>query len=946
MAHHYPNLNGILTTALLVVCAHALNPFAAFAQSQPAAATATAGGAGGSAAATGAAAGASTSAAKPATAAPAPAPAAPITDANGNLLPITGDLIVSAINYRFDGARKINPDEAAAHLRLKVGKPYTQDAADASIRAYYSTSLYEFVSIEPEILPDNTVRVNVTLAPRLRVTDVAFEGNKEWDAENVWSTGLKEEILVQPGYPLDEVLVARSVTKLREKYKNKFPFAEITPRIERDETKGTAKVTFVIKENKNIAIRRIEFTGNEHIAASDLRPVIDTSSWAWTFDFADYSNKRFMKFSWLTDWGRFDKEAFDEDIKKLREFYRNQGFLDVEIPADGVSIRHVETTADEDWLVIKITIKEGRRYTVGDIKFEGNTLGAPRLGETAGALPPARAAEVRRYNSDNLRAQLAQNRRDFHRPYPIGDRILDTLFPGNAKARNASEVRTNFDTLRTGDWYSPKAVATASEKIRDYYGQEGFLNTYAVIKREPDAKTGKINLVVQIKEGVKTHIGAINISGNTKTRDNVIIRELVLAPGEVFDTVRMKNSEMILRNTRFFESVLLSPEVTNANVPNVRDLRIDLREGQTGQLQFGVGFSSVEQLFGYAEYSESNFDIFNWRTKFRGGGQKFRVRVQIGTLSSSAEHSFENPWVGGRELAMGYLAYYRNDQYSSSEYEVQRIGLNIYARRRIYGQFNGSLDYEISQVRLNNVATTIPFIYAENNDPKIVSKVGFTVSRNTLNDFYFPTSGTYISFANYLAGGPFGGDVNYFRTELRTSVCIPIFDAAEQTLQLFGRVGSMVPYGMGDRKIPFYELFNLGGAYDLRGFKYNHVGPFMEDEAMGGKSYAMFTAEYTIKLFEQMRFAIFYDCGFLNERAFDFRARGSNKTKTKYYPQFAGTSLESASYTTGRFNDDAGFGFRLLVMGALMRIDVAWPLTSTKENNDGIRFNFSFGVKY
>ncbi|MDR2430497.1 MAG: outer membrane protein assembly factor [Puniceicoccales bacterium] len=730
-----------------------------------------------------------------------------------------------------------------------------------------------------------------------------------------------DESLIKPGDPLDEALVKRTVEKLVQKYDDKYPFAEITPHITRDEPTGTATITFQIKENLRTAINQITFVGNEHIADADLRPVLEnTSTWAWAFDPDDYPGARFAKFSWLTGNGRFHKEGFRNDIEKLREFYRNQGFLDIQIPLETTEQKYTATDTRTGDLDIAIKISEGTRYTVGTITLQGNTLGTPAQTTPTAQLTPQRHWELTHFSTPAILAALAQRRRDLTRPYPLGNRILDQLFSGGIRAREdtTGQIRTNFDSLSTGDWYSPKAIETAAEKIRDHYGQHGYLNTQVRITRNPDTQTGQVHLTIHILEGTKVQLGSINIRGNTRTRGNVIIRELLLAPGEVFDTVRMKNSETALRNTRLFTNVHLAPEITNTNIPHQRDLRIDLTEGSTGQIEFGVGFSTLEELFAFAQYSEGNFDLLNYANYFRGGGQKFRLRLQIGTRTRSIEHDFEEPWAGTRELALGYHAYLTSNSYDSSDYETQRLGLNLYARRRLYENIEATLGYTIEKASLKNIAWNAPpFIRLEEGD-RLISKATLTLTRDTRNDAYFPTTGNRFSLFQHIAGGPLGGDVNYYKLELHAAQWIPLFEEGEQTLQLLARLGSMVHYG--DGHIPFYERFRLGGAYTMRGFRYHHIGRFDGGEPTGGNAYAYLSTEYSIRLFEQLRFVLFYDWGFVNNQGFNLNAR--------------------------HYNDDAGFGFRILIMGALVRIDIGFPITTSKDNNDGVQFNFSFGASF
>src|SRR5690625_8003740 len=101
----------------------------------------------------------------------------------------------------------------------------------------------------------------------------------------------------------------------------------------------------------------------------------------------------------------------------------------------------------------------------------------------------------------------------------------------------------------------------------------------------------------------------------------------------------MKTSQRRLENTRFFESVQLSPVPTD--IPDQNDLRITVKEARTGSLTFGVGFSTLERAIVYGEYRESNFDLFNARSKFQGAGQKFQLRVQLGTRSNEVLIAFE-----------------------------------------------------------------------------------------------------------------------------------------------------------------------------------------------------------------------------------------------------------------------------------------------------------------
>lgn len=809
--------------------------------------------------------------------------------------------VVSEIHYEFEGGRKIDRAVVEAHLKLKVGDTYSQAAADASVRSLYATNFYRYVSVEPERVTDAKVVLHVRLQPYLRVSTIKFEGNSEWDSDSfIWSD-LKEELQFKVGDAVNDVLIKRSKEKLIKKYDKYYPFTTVDTKVEPDGV-GGATVTFLINEGYATKVEHIRFQGNKVMSEKELRFQIETSTWSWTFDSAYFPAGRFLKFSWLTGWGRFHKEEFRLDLEKLRDYYRNQGFLDVEVPDKAVETNYVEKWEDskKGRLDVDIKVTEGRRYAVGGMGVEGNALGE----------------KFARFKSDAIIEVLAHRRRDAYKPYPYGDRVIDFVFGKSDESSDESNRRTEFDYLKSGDWYSPKAVDMAVEKLRDYYGEVGYLDCQIRVERRPNLETGKIDLVFKIKEGEKSYLRSINITGNTKTRSTVIVRELALSPGEVFDLVRMKNSEARLKNTRFFEDTRLSPESTN--IPNQKNLRVTLKEGSTGSLTFGAGFSTVENLVGFAEYSESNFDLFNYRNYFRGGGQKFRFRVQAGTLSSAVEQSFEEPWVYERELAFGYQAYRRSAGYISTGYDVVRSGITPYFRRRIIENIYAQPTYRLENIEIQQIDPGEPLFIQRERGSTLLSAGGVSLTRDTRDNVTFPTTGSRLQVDNWVAGGPFGGQVNYYQLDMRATTWIPMFEAGEQTLMLLGRAGAMTSFN--NHYVPFYERFTLGGAYTLRGFKYGRVGPIDQDEPTGGNTYGMFTAEYTVKIIEQLRLAAFYDAGFVNPGNFDFNP---------------------ASY-----NDDAGFGFRILVMGAVMRIDIGFPLTTSKYNDDGVRFNFSFGTVF
>ena len=199
-------------------------------------------------------------------------------------------------------------------------------------------------------------------------------------------------------------------------------------------------------------------------------------------------------------------------------------------------------------------------------------------------------------------------------------------------------------------------------------------------------------------------------------------------------------------------------------------------------------------------------------------------------------------------------------------------------------------------------------------------KVGLQLLREARDKIVNTTRGSRIQLTTEIAGGVLGGTNNYYRLEARGSEFIPVFRAQTQVLGLIARAGVVENYGKSS-DVAYYDRWFLGGPDDLRGFEYRDVGPRdLNNEPIGGKTYGMFTAEYAMDVVKPIRFAFFYDAGFLNSNAYDFNP--------------------------ARYNDDFGVGLRLFVAGAPLSLDFGIPLTTDKLNKKGNQFNFSFGTRF
>jgi outer membrane protein insertion porin family len=755
--------------------------------------------------------------------------------------PAPAVLRVNSIAVKFTGPANVSEQVVRANMQLQEGSTVEDTLIDRDIRALYRTGQFEFIEFKRGNVAGGRIDLVVEVTPKFRVSTVEFEGNKAVKAKR-----LIKETKSKANLPLDERQVKEDAEKIREYYqKSGYNQAKVEYRVERNRATGLGRVIFTVDEGAKVRISRVNFEGNPNLSTRKLRKAMETRSWNW--------------FSWLTDTGRYRDEQFETDLDKLRDLYREKGFLDVAINAEQVVFSYPKPSR----LIITIPVVEGRQYKVGTIAITGNTL-------------------------------------------------------------HPSETLLKLLKTRTGAIFAPSAIEKDQKSLEEYIGKDGYVDARVRIVRKPNLETGAIDLEYQYTEGDKFFVESIRIEGNTKTKSVVILRELALGPGDVFNTVRMNNSKMRLENTRFFEETNVGPESTN--LPGRRNLKIAVKEGRTGNLSFGAGFSSLESAVVFAEVSQSNFDLFNRKSFFQGDGQKFRLRLQVGSRSSEATLNFEEPWLFERELALGFNLYRTSSDYYSNLYSEVRTGIEVYLRKRLFELVEGRVGYTYEVVEINDVNTVNAAFLVPEQGSRSVSKVTFKLLRDTRDRLFNTTRGNRAELTTEVAGGPFSGDTDYYRLEFRGSQFYPTFETLNQVISFIGRTGVIDNFGDSDF-VPYFDRFFLGGPSSLRGFKFRDVGPKIgvNNDPAGGKTYAFGSAEYSIEIVDPLRIAFFYDAGFVNKDAYDF--------------------------DVSNYNDNFGIGLRLMIGGAPLSLDFGIPLTSSTNpngtsNDEGLQFNFSFGTRF
>jgi outer membrane protein insertion porin family len=467
-------------------------------------------------------------------------------------------------------------------------------------------------------------------------------------------------------------------------------------------------------------------------------------------------------------------------------------------------------------------------------------------------------------------------------------------------------------TNRPGDVASVAALDATAQAIRDYYGSRGYVNTRVDPVSTPDNAAATVSVVFRIREGKLAYLRNIYIRGNTKTKDKVIRREISAFPGEVYNEVKIRSSERRLRNLGYFERVTAQPSETID--PEKLDLQVEVEEKRSGQVTFGVGFSSTESLLGFVELQQNNFDISQWPPV--GAGQKLRLRGTVGTERQDVDVGFTEPWFLDRKLSLSANAFHHDRQYYSSDYDQRNTGFDVGLGKPISTFDRINLIYGFQVIDIYNVDENASETIKEEEGTRDKSALTLEYVHDTRNNPFIPSRGNRTELSSSYAGGPLGGETDIYGLEGQSSQFVPLW--FDHVLTLRGWV-SVVDTHDGATRVPIFDRLFLGGTRTMRGFKFRDVSPKDENgESVGGQSGWYATVEYTVPVVELVRAAVYYDIGMIYPDSYDF--------------------------PLSEYNSDVGIGLRIDIPGFPLRFDYAWPIEADEFNDrSGGLFQFSIG---
>jgi len=629
-------------------------------------------------------------------------------------------------------------------------------------------------------------------APRV-IQHIVVRGTQRVESGTVLTyTGLREGDNFTPA-DADTALKALNATGL---------FSDVRTNFDNDTGTLTIRVT------ENPIVNQVVFEGNSKVSDKDLTKEVQIKPRAV-----------------------FTRAKVQADVQRIIELYRRNGKFAARV--DPQIIQRPQNRVD---LIFSIT--DGPTTGVSKINFIGNKIYDSDTLKGQIATEESRwwkfLASNDNYDPDRLQfdreslrryyinrgyadfkvlsavAQLTPDRTSFYLNFTVDEgvryRFGKITITSKIRELPAEQLRPMVDA-KTGDIYSQDAVQKAIDALTNAAGTKGyaFAEVHPRIHRDP--KTRRIDLGFEIVQGPRVYIEKINISGNTRTLDQVIRRQFRLQEGDAFNRVLIDRSRTRIRGLGFFKTV----DVKNVpgSQPDRTNLTVDVEEQSTASLQVGLGYSSTTSLLGEVSYTDSNWF---------GRGQNLRVSLQASYITKQALFSFTEPWFLGRELAAGFDIYETQVNFDQATYQsdttaaVLRLGFPISE----FSSVSLSYTYQIANVRPYAGAPLDVQLAAGSTNGSIF---GFSYAYADLDDIRKPTKGATFSISQQFAG--LNGNLKFLNSQATFGTYMPFLDGG-----IVGSFSGKFGYitGYNGSSVPFFERYFDGGD-SFRGFSLAGIGP-------------------------------------------------------------------------------------------------------------------------
>jgi outer membrane protein insertion porin family len=635
---------------------------------------------------------------------------------------------------------------------------------------------------------------------------------------------------------------------------------------------------------------RLEAEGNVLVVSVVERPAIADITFTGQKEFDKDKLREALKQTGLSQGRIFDRSLLEKAEQELKNQYLSRGKY-------GVEIATTVTPLERNRVSLTFNITEGAVAKIRQINVVGNkvfkegdlqdlmVLRTPGMltwyskndqyskQKLEGDLEALRSFYLNQgyleFTIDSTQVSISPDKKDIYITVNIteGERfnVSDIRFAGELLLPEA-ELR-KMVKLKKGHVFSREQLTESTKTITDRLGDEGYAFANVNPVPEIDRVKKQVAFTLYVDPGRRVYVRRINISGNTTTRDEVIRRELRQLEGGWYSTEKLKRSKVRIDKLGYFSEVNVDT-VNVSGSPDQVDIEVKVVERPTGNLLFGIGYSTAEKVILSASIAQAN--LF-------GTGNAVSLQVNSGSVNKVYALSFTNPYFTDDGVSLGWDIYKRNldstELSGVTPYKTSTIGTGLRSGVPVteYDTINYGLAVERTSV---TVFPTSPPQYkqfvedfggpgaTESTNNSLVATAGW--SRDGRDSAIYTTAGL-LQRLNFEVAVP-PGDLLYYRSTYRADYWIPI--GREHTLQLSGQVG--YADGYGGKPLPFYKNYYIGGIGSVRGYETSAIGPKDSfGNALGGQSMLVANVEYYFPMpglekDKSVRLSVFTDAGLVS----------------------------------------------------------------------------------
>ena len=660
-------------------------------------------------------------------------------------------------------------------------------------------------------------------------------------ASRVSPDAVRKVMATQAGQELD-------LTKVRDDVKAIYRmgyFRDVT--FATEEVPGGYHLTVIVAEKPIVGGVRIE--GNKVVETSDLRAAVT-----------------------VKERSLFEEDKVKESINKLTEICQNKGFVDASVEAS------VAEDADGA-LRVTFRVTEGPKLKIERIVVTGNRFHPTK--EIRKAMDTSEEGffsfltDSGTFKKDVLETDVRKLEALYQNSGFLDSKISDPvigrgkkgliltirIFEGRqyrvGEVRFSGESGIPEETLRKtvklhrGDLFNRETLLSDLLALTTLVNDEGYAQALVSPGVEKRKEYPLADVTYRFERGTKFRFGTVEISGNTKTLDRVVRRNLDVSDGRIYSATGLKTSKENLTRTSYFKDVKIS--TAPSAVPGEMDAKVEVQEGPTGTLSGGLGCSSLDKIFGVVQLTENN--LF-------GRGWKASLSSQFGARRTTFYLDFRDPFFLDTDYSLLLSAYNLRTRYNDYERKAigGKAGLGYNFTRFTNASF--SLRADTTEVLPVGSITTQLIQNEIDKGRQRTRSLSFGLNRNTTDKFIDPSRGSVQSGSVEYAGGPLGGDTQFVKYFLNAKAFYPVTASTVFSWNVLW--GHVVPT-VGGEEIPIFERFFLGGPYSIRGFRSRELSPRDPDtgEAIGGNKELIGNLEYLFPLVQEIGFkgVVFFDIG-------------------------------------------------------------------------------------